>query len=1166
VNRLPEWSRRDFLRSTGLAGFAFASGGQAQTPAGASFPVELRKPGPYESLRRYIAAGNDEYACEKEAILAESLLEGLRQSRPLPLARAFSGSSPLAARFTPIDDEIAEAVFDPANRDFEGGLRQWLASLGTVRDLRYYSLAAHRVRVEASGFEESRLHYRVAHWHMEWDGGKLAKFQPLDETRVTRPEAMFTDISAQLLGGSAAFRSQLTHGSPYWRSRLDSACGIDIYGSNGISAADIDNDGWDEIYVCQPGGLPNRLFKRRADGTFDDIAAHAGLDLLDDTSCALFLDFRNAGVQDVVVLMPTGPLYLLNDGSGKFRPKKDAFLFASEVQGAFTGISAADFDRDGNVDLYLCTYVYFQSEDRYRYPAPYHDARNGPPNFLFRNRMGADGSGQFEDVTVPSGIDQNNNRYSFTASWCDYDGSGWPSLYVVNDFGRNNLYRNSNGRFRDVAVEAGVEDMGPGMCGSWFDYDGDGRPDLYVANMWTAAGQRVVADPAFPHNSTREMQEAWRRHTMGNSLFRNRGDGTFEEVPDGGGAMVGRWGWGSEGIDFDNDGAPEIFASAGMLTNSRTEDLGSFFWRRVVAKSPMREEPAPDYESGWNSINQYIREEYSWNGREPNLFYVRRGGRFRDCSGVSGLDFAADTRTFAVTDFDGDGNLDLFVKTRLGPQVRAMRNCCGVARNSIAFTLRGIKSNRDAIGAIVEVECGGRRFRRALQAGSGYLSQHTKRLLFGLERERTVTRVKISWPSGLQQVLENLEAGHAYAITEGSPDIQRTAFQPRRPIRTLPVAGDDSVRMEPTWLLEPVPLPDRRKGPGFLLLTGGTDSAPAGVPVEILNLARSAPEIAASYSLFRRYVFDWRAPLTLPLTILIDAEGRANKIYPGIPSLSAMRTDLAAQEQRERAELALPFPGWYLARPSRNHYKLGAAFIGAGYPEQALPYLEAAVRQWPQNFHAWLALGQVHLESGRLPEARRNLAKALQLNAKSPQVWNNLGGVAIAEGRNDEALRCFEQMRELAPDSLYGLTNAAMALTRLDRKAEAETLYRRALGIDPRDSETADNLGLLLGKQGRLGEAVELFKQALEGDPRNGSAINNLSVAYLQSGKTNDAVAALQYGIRVAPDYDILYLNLARLYVGMGNRDRAKQVLQALLERMPQNLAGRKALQQLGEP
>ena len=160
-------------------------------------------------------------------------------------------------------------------------------------------------------------------------------------------------------------------------------------------------------------------------------------------------------------------------------------------------MSAADYDRDGRVDLYLCTYVYFQSEDQYRYPAPYHDAQNGPPNFLFHNRLTADGDGFFEDVTAAAGLDENNNRYSFAPAWCDYNGDGWPDLYVANDFGRKNLYKNEGGHFRDVADVAGVEDIGPGMSAAWFDYDGDGRPDLYVSNMWTAAGQRLTADAHF---------------------------------------------------------------------------------------------------------------------------------------------------------------------------------------------------------------------------------------------------------------------------------------------------------------------------------------------------------------------------------------------------------------------------------------------------------------------------------------------------------------------------------------------------------------------------------------------------------------------------------------------------------------------------------------------
>ena len=191
------------------------------------------------------------------------------------------------------------------------------------------------------------------------------------------------------------------------------------------------------------------------------------------------------------------PLLFLNQGDGTFRHKADAFRFQSQAQGTFTGIAAADYDLDGRVDLYLCTYIYYQSEDQYRYPVPYYDSENGPPNFLFHNELTSEGGGRFEDVTGRTGMSENNNRYSFAPAWCDYDGDGWPDLYVANDFGRNNLYRNTNGRFRDVAAAAGVADVGPGMSAAWFDYDGDGRPDLYVSNMWTACGQRIVEDEAF---------------------------------------------------------------------------------------------------------------------------------------------------------------------------------------------------------------------------------------------------------------------------------------------------------------------------------------------------------------------------------------------------------------------------------------------------------------------------------------------------------------------------------------------------------------------------------------------------------------------------------------------------------------------------------------------
>ncbi len=173
----------------------------------------------------------------------------------------------------------------------------------------------------------------------------------------------------------------------------------------------------------------------------------------------------------------------------------------------------------------------------------------------------------FLDVTESVGLNQNNTRFSFAPAWCDYDGDGWPDLFVANDFGRKNLYKNEGGKFRDVAAEAGVEDIGDGMSAAWFDYDGDGRPDLYVSNMWSDAGQRIV--------SQKNLQpgDVWRRHAKGNSLYRNRGDGTFEETGAMEGVEMGRWAWSSDGIDFDNDGTPEIFITAGMLTNASETDL-----------------------------------------------------------------------------------------------------------------------------------------------------------------------------------------------------------------------------------------------------------------------------------------------------------------------------------------------------------------------------------------------------------------------------------------------------------------------------------------------------------------------------------------------------------------------------------------------------------------
>jgi Flp pilus assembly protein TadD len=1168
TSRMPlgqKWTRRTFLRCASAAGLAWSwpSGGRAATTV---FPVHFRKASPYELLRPLIESGHDDFAVEREAEEIEARWDLTLATRAITLAESFRGVSPVPARYRQIAEGVFEAEFDPGDHRFEAGMKAWIASLGQIRNARFFALPGDRLRFEIASTTNGLLNYRVGAWKQVWRDGRLAAFEPVEESLVTSPRPLFQDVTSQSFGTADSFRNQLLRGIPYWRGRLDSASGIDVFGNNGIAVGDIDGDGRDEVYVCQPAGLPNRLYKVDADGRVEDITEHWGAAVLDDSTAALFLDLRNSGRQDLVVLTTSGPLLFLNDGA-PLRHKPDAFRFASEPQGTFTGMSAADYDRDGRLDLYLCTYVYFQSEDQYRYPAPYHDAQNGPPNFLFANRLSADGAGFFEDVTSAAGLDENNNRYSFAPAWCDYNGDGWPDLYVANDFGRNNLYKNEGGRFHDLAAAAGVEDIGPGMSAAWFDYDGDARPDLYVSNMWTASGQRLVADVHFEPVAKNGLKDAYRRHTKGNSLYRNRGDGTFAETEFEEGVAMGRWAWASDGFDFDNDGAPEIYIACGMLTNPSATDAMSFFWRQVVGYSPAVQQPSPKYEKGWNAINQFIREDVSWNGREPNVLYARRGSRFYDFSGISGADFAEDTRAFAVIDFDHDGNPDLILKSRLGPQLRLLRNEWGAGARSIAIRLTGGRSNRDAIGASVQVEWAGRRTVRFVQAGSGYLSQHTKTLHFGLGDVSQADRLVINWPSGLRQEFRNVEAGFRYHIAEGNDQLRREAFASRQHLRpSSSLQPVNAPTFEDTWLLRPVPIPEKRRGPGFVLLTpSGDASLPAGIPGEVLDLSREPPDVAAAYALFRRYLFDYRTDLLLPMLILIDERGLAHKVYRDMPAEATLRKDLQLLREPDRMRLALPFAGAYYAPPKRNYFRLGSAFFWAGYPDQALIYLNEVIRENPDNGKAHLATGFIHMEAGRDDEARRHLERAVELLPKSTDAWTYLGRLEMNNKRYHEALADFQRAFDLDPNAPYTLMSAGQAQTGLGDDQSAESLFRRALAADNQEADAANQLGLLLARHNRTDEARQYFEQAIAAQRDHVWAINNLGVLYVEMHKPNDAVAAFRYGIDVAPDEEISYTNLARFYARAGDLAKARNVLHQLLTRHPASSAALKGLHELGE-
>ena len=289
-----------------------------------------------------------------------------------------------------------------------------------------------------------------------------------------------------------------------------------------MAVGDIDNDGWDEIYVCQPGGLPNRLYKNRDDGTCADIT-EGGVGMLDDTTCALFADFRNSGPQDLVVLGASGRC-CLSTRAMALRSTPDAFHFRTPRRARLR-----EWRRRITIATagWICTSA-ATSTSRAKTSTvtrfPIMTRAMGRPIICFATSF-PNPADIFWMLPKKRGSITTTTATVLRRPGATYDGDGWPDLYVANDFGKSNLYRNRNGKFRDEAAEAGVENTGPGMSAAWFDYDGDGRPDLYVSNMWTRGRPARVNDPAFVPG--RELKAAYHGHTKGNSLYRNLGDGTF---------------------------------------------------------------------------------------------------------------------------------------------------------------------------------------------------------------------------------------------------------------------------------------------------------------------------------------------------------------------------------------------------------------------------------------------------------------------------------------------------------------------------------------------------------------------------------------------------------------------------------------------------------------
>ncbi|QDV07375.1 FG-GAP repeat protein [Planctomycetes bacterium Poly30] len=602
----------------------------------------------------------------------------------------------------------------------------------------------------------------------------------------------------------------LGHGALEAAGRTDRLVAVsDIYlALHGAAVGDLDSDGWEDIVVGRAGGQPNLCFMNRS-GRLHEEGAARSLDALDDTGGMLIADMDGDGHRDVLFGRGQDVAISWNDGSGHFA-ERTALTTPSGTARVYS-LSAADVDGDGDLDLYDTRYFRSGSYGA-QAPTPYHDAMNGASNVFWRNLL-VDGDAakprRFRDDTAAVGLDVENDRFSLSSVFDDFDGDGDLDLYVANDFGQNNLYAWNGTRFDVFSEASGLTDKAAGMGLSVADVDLDGQSDLVVSNMHSAAGMRITREEEFGLSLTPELRAEFTRHARGNTLYQGLGGGRYRDVTDMTGAAPGGWAWGARFVDWDRDGLMDIVVPNGFLTGRGGPDLQSFFWRRVVGTTPMSLD-APDesmdrYLAGWaviSHLSQFGRQH--WNAHERTFSYANRGGfRFDDVTLATGLGFADDGRALVTADLDRDGRLDLVFRNRTSPILRVMQGV-HVGGGWVSLTLIGDAPNVDAVGARVEIAADGvKRFAR-ITAGDGVLGSSTKTAHFGLGAARSIDAVSVTWPDGSVEEFSASPGGES--LLNGSWQIVKGTREPR-----LSSRGEPS--FPPLDRAQPAPMESAAPGP-----------------------------------------------------------------------------------------------------------------------------------------------------------------------------------------------------------------------------------------------------------------------------------------------------------------------------------------------------------------